>query len=61
MLVKTSTYTAPWTVVEGNDKWYARMKTLRTLVEVLSKELNYEPSEPHVRAPGKGKKKKTNE
>ena len=57
MLVKTSTYTAPWTVVEGNDKWYARVKTLRTLVEVLSKELNYEPSAPKARAPKKKKKK----
>jgi polyphosphate kinase 2 (PPK2 family) len=44
MLVRTSTATAPWTIVEGNDKWYARVKTLRTLVEVLGKELNYQPA-----------------
>lgn len=43
MLVKTSTVTAPWTVVEGNCKWYARVKVLRTLVEVLSEELDYDP------------------
>jgi polyphosphate kinase 2 (PPK2 family) len=43
MLVRTSTATAPWTIVEGNDKWYARVKTLRTLVEVLGKELNRQP------------------
>jgi polyphosphate kinase 2 (PPK2 family) len=43
MLVKTSTATAPWTVVEGNCKWYARIKTLRTLVEGLSQELKYDP------------------
>jgi polyphosphate kinase 2 (PPK2 family) len=55
MLVRTSTATAPWTIVEGNDKWYARTKTLRTLVEVLSKGLNYQPSEPAV----KGDKPKT--
>jgi polyphosphate kinase 2 (PPK2 family) len=57
MLLKTSTVTAPWTVVEGNDKSYARVKTLRTLVEVLSKELDYKPSEPQVKTAQKGKKK----
>jgi polyphosphate kinase 2 (PPK2 family) len=40
MLLKTSTLTAPWTVVEGNDKYYARIKVLRTLVQKLSKELD---------------------
>ena len=44
MLLKTSTLTAPWTVVEGDCKWYARIKVLRTLVEGLSHELNYRPS-----------------
>jgi polyphosphate kinase 2 (PPK2 family) len=58
MLLKTSTVTAPWTVVEGNDKWYARVKALRTLVQVLSKELNHQPAEPIVK---KGKKKKKDE
>jgi len=43
MLLKTSTLTAPWTVVEGNDKWYARVKLLRTVVDQLSKELKYDP------------------
>jgi polyphosphate kinase 2 (PPK2 family) len=43
MLLKTSTITAPWTVVEGNDKNYARVKVLSTLVEKLSKELDYDP------------------
>lgn len=46
MLLKTSTVTAPWTIVEGNNKWYARIKTLRTLVEVLSRELDYKPGKP---------------
>ena len=46
MLVKTSTRTAPWTLVEGNDKYWARTRVLRRLVEVLSKELGYEPSNP---------------
>ncbi len=43
MLLKTSTHLAPWTVVEGNDKHYARVKVLRTLVEGLSAALEYDP------------------
>ena len=39
MLLKTSTRTAPWTVVEGNFKWVARVKCLRTIVETLEKQL----------------------
>lgn len=57
MLLKTSTVTAPWTVVEGNDKLWARIKTLRTLVETLSRELRYEPT-PAGPAGKKGKKEK---
>lgn len=57
MLLKTSTVTAPWTVVEGNDKLWARVKTLRTLVETLSRELRYEPT-PTGPAGKKGKKKR---
>lgn len=45
MLLKTSTRTAPWTIVEGNDKRYARVKVLSTLVEKLSKELNFKPEQ----------------
>ena len=43
MLLKTSTLTAPWTIVEGNCKWYARVKALRTLVDLLTRELDYVP------------------
>jgi AMP-polyphosphate phosphotransferase len=43
MLLKTSTLTAPWTVVEANSKPYARVKVLQTLVEKLSDELRYDP------------------
>jgi polyphosphate kinase 2 (PPK2 family) len=46
MLLKTSTVTAPWTVVEGNDKYWARVKALATAVDVLSKELDYKPRDP---------------
>ncbi len=35
MLVKTSTLKAPWTLVEGNDKRYARVKVMKTLVDLL--------------------------
>ncbi len=46
MLVKTSTKTAPWTLVEGNDKYWARAKVLGRLVEILSAELGYQPADP---------------
>ncbi len=36
MLVKTSPLNAPWTVVEGNCKRFARVKTLRTLNEAVA-------------------------
>jgi len=55
MLVKTSTITAPWTVVEGNDKWYARVKVLRTIVEGLERELL--PAKHITTAPAEGKEK----
>ncbi|MBN1179395.1 MAG: hypothetical protein JXD18_09300, partial [Anaerolineae bacterium] len=43
MLLRTSTLTAPWTIIPGNDKWFARVKTLRTLVDLLGAELHYTP------------------
>jgi polyphosphate kinase 2 (PPK2 family) len=56
MLLKTSTVTAPWTVVEGNDKWYARVKVVQTVVDQLSKELNYDPfAEKTLAGDGKSK------
>ena len=33
MLARTSTKRARWTVVEGNDKNFARLKTLRTVLD----------------------------
>ncbi len=44
MLLKTSTLAAPWTVVEGDFKWWARVKCLETLVKTLGKQLDYQPS-----------------
>ena len=59
MLLKTSTVTAPWTIVEGDDKHYARVKVLETLVSKLSAELNYDPfSEGSFKSTGKTKVKK---
>lgn len=42
MLMRTSTDYAPWVVVEGNDKYYARIKVLRTVVDAIEKRLNEE-------------------
>lgn len=39
MLVRTSTTYAPWIVVEGNSKYYARVKVLRTVVDALEKKI----------------------
>lgn len=39
MLEHTSTARAPWTIVEGNDKRYARVKVIETVVQRLSREL----------------------
>ncbi len=59
MLRKTSTITAPWTIVEGNCKWYSRIKVLKTLVDGLSRELNFDPyADIPSMEPKKRKKKK---
>jgi polyphosphate kinase 2 (PPK2 family) len=57
MLTKTNTISAPWTVVEANNKWHARIKVLKTLVDKLSDELNYDALQ-EVFPSGKGKKPK---
>ena len=53
MLVKTSTRSAPWSLVEGNDKYWARTRVLSRMVEILSKELGYTPTNPLKRGSGK--------
>ena len=35
MVVKTSTEIAPWTLVPGNDKRYARVEIVKTFCERL--------------------------
>ena len=39
MILRTSTNYAPWIIVEGNNKYYARIKVLETVVEALEKRL----------------------
>lgn len=40
MLVRTSTIYAPWVVIEGNNKYYARIKVLQTVVDAIEKRLS---------------------
>jgi polyphosphate kinase 2 (PPK2 family) len=35
MLLRTSTHYAPWTVIEGNDKYFARVKALETITAAI--------------------------
>ena len=37
MLAKTSTKNAPWYIIESNDKKYARIRTLKIIVDALEK------------------------
>ena len=39
LLGAASTTYAPWIVVEGNDKRYARVKVLQTVVDALEKKI----------------------
>lgn len=50
MFEKTSTSTAPWTVIPANDKKYARIAAIEAVVDCLGKdvELSPPPIEPEV-------------
>jgi polyphosphate:AMP phosphotransferase len=50
MVDRTSTATAPWTLVEANNKYHARIKVLRTLCEAVEGALKRQGK----KAPGKG-------
>lgn len=39
MILRTSTESAPWIVVEGNSKYYARIKVLKTVVDAIEQKL----------------------
>ena len=49
MVDRTSTELAPWTLVEADDKYFARIKVLKTLARSIEAALE--------RVPPKGKKK----
>ncbi len=44
MLIKTTTAQAPWTIVAGNDKYFARVQVLQTVVDRLAEELHVDMS-----------------
>jgi polyphosphate kinase 2 (PPK2 family) len=54
MIDRTSTEIAPWTLVEANDKYYARITVLRTLCEQLEKALGKTSGGGGESLPGKG-------
>ena len=60
MLLKTSTLNAPWTVVEGEDKRWARVKTLKTVVELVAAERRRVEAAPAEKKRKSKKKKKKN-
>jgi polyphosphate:AMP phosphotransferase len=37
MLARTNTPYAPWVVIESDDKWYARVKALKTIIQNIEK------------------------
>ena len=39
MVERTSTRVAPWTLVEGNDKNFARIKVLKTVADRMERRL----------------------
>ena len=40
MIDRTSTSYAPWTVVEAENKYYARVKVVKTIVDAMEKRLD---------------------
>lgn len=59
MVARTSTGNAPWTLVEANDKNFARIKILRTLCKRIEQELDG-PIPVHGKSKKSGKKKSRN-
>ena len=39
MLVRTDTDYAPWVIVEGNNKYFARLKVMKTIIDMFEKRL----------------------
>ncbi|MFM7438142.1 MAG: polyphosphate:AMP phosphotransferase, partial [Snowella sp.] len=38
-IARTSTPAAPWTIVAGDDKYYARVKVIETAIEAIKAQL----------------------
>lgn len=38
---RTNTPLAPWTIIPGNDKYYARVKVIETAIQAIKNELNH--------------------
>jgi hypothetical protein len=58
MVDRTSTGNAPWTLVEANDKNFARVKVIRTVCERIEAALDAKPGAEGVAAAEKSSKKK---
>lgn len=43
MLQRTSTISAPWHIIPGNKKWFARVEVLNTVIDALSREVDLSP------------------
>ena len=43
MLIRTSTPGAPWIVVEGNNKYYARLQAIQIVIDEIEKRLALPP------------------
>ena len=56
MLIRTSSPYAPWIVVEGNCKYYARIKVLETVVEAVEKKVEEKKQEKKRQEEKKGRK-----
>jgi len=41
MIQRTSTPTAPWTLIAGDNKRYARVKVIQTVTEAINYQLKY--------------------
>ena len=59
LLRKTSTLNAPWTIIEGNDKYWERIKTMETLIAALEASLGASEPESSDKAKRKSSKKKS--
>ena len=45
MLQKTNTEFAPWTILESNDKYYARIKALKVIIGAIEEKLKEKTKE----------------